>query len=277
MSAEVPLGDIGAPDVADLLQPGQLAHRLPGQSVMEELLEVNGARDERGLLARVFGVSPLQPESRPWYSGAVGERAVGRTLAALGPEWSVLHAVPVGEKSSDIDHVVIGPTGIFTINAKHHPGQKVWTAKGTFMVAGSRYPYVRNAEHEAARAGKLLSSAVGHDVVARAAIVVVGAQQVTVKEKHRAVSVLTRNELLRWLTRKPVVLSTDQVAVLAAAAAEPATWCRTPSVLQEPAAVVQAFENLHRLVEQARRRRLCWALSVPAAVLASAAGILPPF
>ena len=34
-----------------------------------------------------------------------------RDLADLGPEWTVLHAVPVGAKASDIDDVLIGPAG----------------------------------------------------------------------------------------------------------------------------------------------------------------------
>ena len=224
-----------------------------------------------------MGVHPLSSESRPWYWGALGERATGRTLASLGPEWTVLHAVPVGEKSADIDHVVIGPTGIFTINAKRHPGQNIWTAKGTFMVAGTRYPYVRNSEHEATRAGKLLSAAVRQNVVATAGIVVVGARQVTVKEKHRTVSVLTQGHLLRWITRRPVVYSPEQVALLSAAAAQPSTWRRTTPLLRDAAEIMGPFEALHQLVEQARRRRIGWLLAAPAAFLASVAGVLPSF
>ncbi|MFJ6001738.1 nuclease-related domain-containing protein [Arthrobacter sp. NPDC092385] len=275
MSAAAPLdGDAAYVEPETL---GLLKRRVPGQSVMEELLDVHGSGDARGPLARVFGVRPLGPDSLPWYWGALGERAVGRTLASLGPEWTVLHAVPVGEKSSDIDHVVIGPTGIFTINTKRHAGQTIWTAKGTFLVAGTRYPYVRNSEHEAARAGKLLSAAVLSSVSVSAAIVVVGARQVTVKEKHRTVAVLTEGQLLRWLTRRPVLYTEQQVALLSAAAAQPSTWRRTPPVLRDPTDVVGPFEALHRLVEQARRRRIGWLLAVPATFFASAAGILPPF
>ncbi|WP_104168553.1 nuclease-related domain-containing protein [Arthrobacter sp. SX1312] len=254
---------------------GLLRRRTPGQSVMEQLLEVRGSRDTRGLIARAFGVRLLDAASRPWYWGALGERAVGRTLAALGPEWTVLHAVPVGEKSADIDHVVIGPTGVFTLTTKRHPGQRIWTAKGTFLVAGTRHPYIRNSEHEAVRAGKLLSAAVRHAVTAEAAIVVVGAQQVTVKEKHRSVAVLTEGQLLRWITGRPVVHTPQQVALLAAAAAQPSTWRRAPSELRDPVEVARSFAALHRLVEQARRRRMGWLLALPATFLASAAGVLP--
>ena len=49
-------------------------------------------------------------------------------LAQLGPEWTVLHSVPVGRGKSDIDHIAIGPPGVFTINTKFSPGKDVWVA-----------------------------------------------------------------------------------------------------------------------------------------------------
>jgi hypothetical protein len=46
-------------------------------------------------------------------------------LPRLADQWRVRHAVPIGDKGSDIDHVVIGPGGVFTINAKHHPDSAI--------------------------------------------------------------------------------------------------------------------------------------------------------
>jgi hypothetical protein len=109
----------------------------------------------------VFGASPLSPESRPWYKGALGEIAVGRILEQLGPEWLVLHGIPVGKGSSDIDHLLIGPAGVFTVNTKNHSGQAVWVAGRTFIVAGKKTRHLYNAAFEASRASKLLSAAVG--------------------------------------------------------------------------------------------------------------------
>jgi hypothetical protein len=45
-------------------------------------------------------------------------RAVAKGLPKLDEAWRVLHSVPVGSRDSDIDHVVIGPGGVYTINAK---------------------------------------------------------------------------------------------------------------------------------------------------------------
>src|SRR4051812_26505092 len=60
-------------------------------------------------------------EARPWEVGGRGEQLVGAELDRLPTGWRTLHAVPVGDRGSDIDHVVLGPGGVFTINAKHHP------------------------------------------------------------------------------------------------------------------------------------------------------------
>lgn len=53
--------------------------------------------------------------------GAKGEEHVGALLDGLAQRgWRVLHDASLGR--GDIDHVVIGPPGIFTVETKSHPG-----------------------------------------------------------------------------------------------------------------------------------------------------------
>ena len=107
-----------------------LVSRAPGYAVMGEVLRRQETVPSRSAPARFFGLSPLHPDSVSWYWGALGEMAVGRELSKLGPEWMVLHAVPVGSGDSDIDHVLIGPPGVFTINTKHHQRGRTGWAPG---------------------------------------------------------------------------------------------------------------------------------------------------
>lgn len=62
--------------------------------------------------------------------GAVGEEQTAAVLSALPPGWTVLHDVRwPGRRFANIDHIVIGPAGIFVIDSKNWSGQ--------VLVAGS--------------------------------------------------------------------------------------------------------------------------------------------
>lgn len=237
-----------------------LADRVPGQSVITQVLALQTGVPPRSWWARVRGADPLSPEARPWYQGAVGEIAVGAILARLGPEWAVLHAVPVGEQGADIDHVLIGPAGVFTLNTKHHAGQQVWVAGRTLMVGGQRQPYIPKAFHETIRAAKLLSTVVGEAVPVNGVLVLVDPRGITIREEPAGVAVVTDRQLLHWLTRRPPVLTPKQVTQIAAAAAQSTTWSKHPGQVKDPVALQEAFEILDRQVRTARRRRRTWRL-----------------
>src|SRR5690606_5346631 len=101
-----------------------LRDRVPGQSLIAELLR---QRDLGTIQASPRqGMIRLTSESRPWYWGVLGERIIAELLVSLPSDYLVLHSVPIGNGNTDIDHVVIGPSGVFTINTKYTNGKKVW-------------------------------------------------------------------------------------------------------------------------------------------------------
>ncbi|MGR0221341.1 nuclease-related domain-containing protein [Agromyces sp. ZXT2-6] len=240
-----------------------LGHRRPAASVIAECVRVQATVPPNTAVQRFFGVSPLGRDAEPWYLGALGELEVARRLAALGPNWYVLHSVPVGAGSSDLDHVAIGPAGVFTINTKHHRGQHVWVGAKRILVGGQRTDHLRNARYEAKRTSKLLSGAARTLVDVTPIIAVVGAKRMTVRERPADLVVLREFELVRWLRRRPVTLSPEQVRHLAAVAAQPTAWQRMPEA--EPIDQA-AFDRLHIAVCRARRRRQGWVILVIAAM-----------
>ena len=242
-----------------------LHDRVPGQSVIGEVLEQQHARPPRSTVARVFGRSPLSVDARPWYWGAQGEIVVGRRLTRLGKEWTVLHAVPVGERDSDIDHVVIGPGGVFTINTKNHSGQRVWVAGRTFLVAGQRQDHIRNSEHEARRASRLLSAAAGRDVQVQGVLAVVSPRDLTLRAAPDNVKVLTDDRVVRWLKKRPPVLSALEIEQLSELAARPSLWRAGPAEVADVRALQSGFRRLDREVRAARRVRRTWGLGVAGA------------
>jgi hypothetical protein len=153
---------------------------------------------------------------------------VAAQIATLGPQWRVLHAVRVGQRDADIDHVLVGPAGVFTVNAKNHPNASVWVGGDTFIVNGQRVPYVRNSRHEASRASRLLTEHVGFPVPVVGVIAVVGAHRgFTVKQQPRdgAVVVVARRRLAGYLRGLPARLDARQVEAIGDIARRSTTWC----------------------------------------------------
>jgi hypothetical protein len=149
----------------------------------------------------------------------VGKR-VGR-LASRG--WHALHSVPVGIGESDIDHVLIGPGGVFTVNTKNHLGQRVSATSRGIWVGGYRQEYVRNSIHEAKRATRLLSYACDFPVFARGLIVVI-ADRFSVREQPDEVVVLRSGDLVKWLKKRPTVLDAPTVDTIFEAARREDVW-----------------------------------------------------
>jgi hypothetical protein len=196
----------------------------PGAAARDQALAERAEAPVRSLFARVLGV---HTDERAWRIGADGEELVAAQLQRLGPAWKTLHAVPVGVRGSDIDHVVIGPGGVYTVNAKHHPGASVWVGGNTVLVNGSKTWYVRNSRHEAQRAAALLSARAGFPVHVTGLLALIGDRdKFTVKSQPPGgdVHVLTRRKVADWLSQRGTVLSPDQVTAVFEIARRSTTW-----------------------------------------------------
>jgi hypothetical protein len=203
-----------------------LRQRVPGHSLIEQLLrEWDLGNIHPG---RTPGEIVIDDEARGWYLGVHGERWVATRLALLGPEYTVLHSVPVGRGSSDIDHVVIGPTGVFTINTKYSPGKAVWAAGfGTYVGGRPENKYIRNLSFEVRRASERLSRAVKHRIDVTGLLVFVDPSHMSRKaptgDGTLDLRVISDAELLAAIEGE-AIYTPEQVASLSEAAALPGTW-----------------------------------------------------
>lgn len=224
--------------------PLDLRDRVPAHSVIEKLIELDGAG--------------LQSEQYSWHSGAVGERYVAELLSRLGPDWTVLHSVPVGVDGSDIDHVLIGPPGVFTINTKHHPGGRVWVAGHGLRVNNQPKHYLSNAAHEASRAERLLSRASGVSVEVVGIIVIVGAS-VTVKAPPHSdtvqIGVIPAAALLQTVQVRRAY-SDEQLAKIVTAAVRPETWSSAqPKRSADTTVLLAEFDRIDRRLRSQPRAK----------------------
>jgi len=237
-----------------------LAARPAGYSVMVECLRLMSTVEKRSAVARLCGARPVGDDARPWFDGAIGEIAVGRVLERLGGQWRILHAIPVGSGDTDIDHLVIGPSGVFSINSKHHRGKKVWASPKVLMVSGHKQDHLRNSRSEATRATRILSTAAGVQVTVVPVIAIVGAARITLRGAT-AVKVLASADLARWLRRKRAILDDAEIQRLSLLATNARVWHNTADPSVDPD-IVRRFELLRRASERAYRRRLALALIV---------------
>jgi hypothetical protein len=201
--------------------PRDLATNAAGAAARAKRDEVNAEAPVLNFVARVLGV---KTDERNWRVGAKGEEKVAKELQKLGPHWRVLHAVEVGDRGSDIDHIVIGPAGIFTLNTKRHPSGKVWVADRSVRVNNQRTYYLRNSRHEGGRASRLLSAAHGSPIDVHPVIVFVDLSEFDVKQQPADVHVTTRKQLVDWLEALPIVWDSATIEGVFATARLSTTW-----------------------------------------------------
>jgi hypothetical protein len=72
-----------------------------------------------------------------WRHGAQGERRTGRLLAPLERAgYQVFHDLAVPGSAANVDHLVVGPTGVYVIDSKRYSGQLRYS--GGHLWRGSR-------------------------------------------------------------------------------------------------------------------------------------------
>jgi len=162
-----------------------------------------------------------------WELGAAGEHMVAEELdelVALDPRWAYINSIPVGTQGSDIDHLVVGPGGVFTINARHHHGGRMWVDGDALMVDDVWQHDVPDSRLHAERAGKLLSATAQTAITARALIVPVGVAELTVNGQPIDVQVVEASGLVDFLISRPAVLDAYTIALVLTCARLSSTW-----------------------------------------------------
>ena len=194
----------------------------PGATLRVKAAEIRHAHPFLEFILRLFGE---HSQERAWRRGAEGEEEVGWQLRKLGDGWKVLHSVPVGTGDTDIDHVVIGPPGVFTLNTKNHLGGRVTVTAKAIYANGTFQPYLAKSRAEGKRATKLLTTSCGFEVIAQPLIVIM-ADELKIKGLTDGVQVVGRKRISRWLLNQRQTLVPEEVDAIYAVARRRATWVR---------------------------------------------------
>jgi hypothetical protein len=157
------------------------------------------------------------PDAVAWRRGAAGERRTTRLLARLERDgWVILHDLALPRSPANLDHLAIGPGGVFVIDAKQYRGRLQLDACGQLW--HGRYPLaptLGTVSFEADQAAQVLPDP-GMAVVP--IVAVHGAQVPWGKVVMQGVPVVSARRLPSMLRALPPVLGPERVAILAAQA-----------------------------------------------------------
>ena len=154
------------------------------------------------------------PDAVAWRRGAAGERRTARLLGPLERHgWAVLHDLAVPGSRANLDHLVIGPGGVFVIDSKQYRGRLQLDPSGRLW--HGRYPLaptLRAVSFEADQAAQVLPDP---GVVVVPIVAVHGAQVPWGKVVMDGVPVVPARRLPSMLRALPAVLGPERVADLA--------------------------------------------------------------
>ncbi|MGN6760212.1 MAG: nuclease-related domain-containing protein [Leifsonia sp.] len=222
-----------------------LSSRPAGYAVALKCLQVQADAEDADPSLRAEKRASLHPDAWSWYQGALGEIEVGKFLGALGPEWFVRHSVPIGADTKDVDHLVIGPGGVFAINTKHHAGASIWIGDHVLRVNNANTHHLKAAQGDSLDVSRRLSGKVGFPVPVTPVIAVLDSRAIKDGRAglNRSVSVLDARNVVAWLIAQPAQVSQTKIELIKLAAEEPMTWHVDPRAA-DTLRVMQRFERL---------------------------------
>ncbi|TFD25193.1 NERD domain-containing protein [Cryobacterium lyxosi] len=265
-----------AVSVARSMPPVSIAPgRFAGQSVVEELLRQHEDRPPQSWFARTLGVAPLDANGLGWLRAAQAEMIVGDILTRLPDDYSVYHSLPIRSTAFWVDHLVVGPGGVFSINAKTHWDRDLTGSPRSIPIGNHAMPYLRDARFESAQITALLAAVMPAASVVEPMIVLVNPHKILLDRKPNAVTVIDSPRLRRWLVARPRTLTPEQQAAVTALIDDPATWRAAPQRLA-PAHLHARFTALEQQVAAARTRRTTFTVLAAAAAATLLAAFTSP-
>lgn len=158
-----------------------------------------------------------------WEAGAKAEEKAARLLKALGPDWTVLHDITVHHRGWNIDHVAIGPQGVFVINTKTTGAPTIVAEGDRLSIHGWHTHYIAKSREEGFRATVALFGRSAPQTVTPV-LLFVDTAPIEFRSPPGDVWITEDHNVVTALTGGPVRLSPKQYGRLVAKARYQQTW-----------------------------------------------------
>ena len=147
------------------------------------------------------------------HAAAKEEQRISDELDYLPAGWLLLHAPDIAsdDDARRVDHLAIGPGGVFMIYVEHQAGAKVWISEHKVTINGRDSDQLRQARFEARRTSGRLTDACGVGVTVQSVLVLIGAATMQTVSRPAEVHVRTQHDLRDWLCRQPTRLDAETV------------------------------------------------------------------
>ncbi|MGV8968787.1 MAG: nuclease-related domain-containing protein [Cellulomonas sp.] len=203
---------------------GEVVVRRAAQAYLRaDVLELVLPQPRRALDAFDSFARPPAPAPPAIAVGPQDEGIAARLDRLVEKGWLALHDLPVGLQGGLLDHLLIGPGGVFTIRSYAHPGSVACLSRTGIVVNGRPTNYLRDAQLERARMEHLLGAAAGLVVEVRS-VIVLDAVVFAPCARPDAALVVSRDDLPDIFRRLPLRLAATKVEAVRAAAGRRATW-----------------------------------------------------
>jgi hypothetical protein len=154
------------------------------------------------------------PDAVAWRQGAAGERRTARLLAPLERHgWAILHDLAVPGSTANLDHLALGPGGVFVIDSKQYRGRLQLNAVGKLW--HGRHPLAPTLGAVSWEADQAAQALPDPGVAVVPVVAVHGAQVPWGKVVTDGVPVVAAQRLPSMLLALPAVLGPERVAWLA--------------------------------------------------------------
>lgn len=182
---------------------------------LNALLASLGAAVAGGLC--LFVVTRLPAEARYWSKGALGEKKTAEyLLPLLARGFVVLHDRQVPGSKANIDHIAIGPPGIYIIETKYISGTIEVLSDNLFVSDHDRGAYVQQVYREAIAAQVALSEMLNPMRLTVTPILCIhGARMPLLDHAVKGVHLVSGRQLRELADGASPLLSAEQVQKLA--------------------------------------------------------------